>query len=58
MSIPNQSLVAFRIYADGEVVHEDSFKYKDLGIAKEPSYHTVFIPQLVVEYIEDKSIGK
>jgi len=58
MNIPNQSLVAFRIYTDGEVVHEDAFTYKDLGIAPEPPYHTVFIPLLIVEYIEDKSIGK
>jgi len=57
-NIPNQSLVAFRIYTNGEVLHEDNFRYRDLGIIKEFPYHTVFIPLLVVEHIEDTATGK
>jgi len=53
MGIPSQSLTQFRIYSDGEVVHEDNFKYKDLGIAEEPTYTVHYIPTAIVDYIGD-----
>ena len=58
MGISSQSLVQFRIYSDGTILHESKFKYTELGIVDELPYTVVTVPQLVVEHIEDTTQGK
>ena len=58
MSIPSQSLVQYRIYADGTVVHEDDFAEVDSSLPYIDDYHVVYIPQLIIEHIESETLGK
>lgn len=62
MAIHSQSLVQYRIYADGTVIGEDLFKEYDTQMDEsEPyydNYHVVFIPQLIIEHIESEALGK
>ena len=49
--------ISFRIYQDGSVVHQDNFKYHDLGIIEELPYHTVSVPYVIVEHITNEAQG-
>ena len=53
----------FRIYQDGTVVHEDNFseidaKFNHNNAGSDFLYHTIDVPDLIVEHIEAVALGK
>lgn len=46
--------VCYRIYADGEVVHEDDFDERDNAFPYQDDYAAVTVPFKVITYIESQ----
>lgn len=50
--------IKYRIYPDGEVIHQDDFEDKDNSLPYYDDYQEIEVPQLILEYIEDTALGK
>ena len=44
----------FRVYADGEIVHQDEFDAKDLEVPYTDDYTVYVVPDSVVNFIQDQ----
>ena len=50
----------YRIYPDGDVVHQDDFTEQDDARAYSPAddYETVSVPDILIDHIEADVLGK